>query len=391
MSTKTQLYIPDKCKVGFNLREDTYTGKLGYIIYHDKKVWRKENSWESWRHKVGNDYNTWNPTTREHEKGVYDESVAPIEFDNVPTEGFVLNKKAGGYSSGWNHRQTYSRVYDPRGWEFEISVENLIYILQECNSYKGKGLEGEFVYSWAGKDLVLLPASSPDYIACKEFTELQSVKFSKKDLIEGHTYLTNRQEEWVYLGRYDVHDDAWHNKTAIEHEVHGYKNKKPVKRHVFLKTKIVNKYDTTYEFLNSFARLKKKISETPHPKFADYVDDYQNSIFASEADHLVVEPFTEQFIKDTFDRDYLWNTTIYRFMDINSRHDLDLSTKKVTEVKDDVTREGTKRYDVYREKDKGWHVRMREKESDGIFTLNGLKQKYGMLIRVYKNGFKTEA
>ena len=36
---KTQLYIPDKCKVGLQLRQGTYTGKLGYIIYHDGKVW----------------------------------------------------------------------------------------------------------------------------------------------------------------------------------------------------------------------------------------------------------------------------------------------------------------------------------------------------------------
>jgi hypothetical protein len=37
-------------------------------------------------------------------------------------------------------------VYDPRGFEFEISIPNLLYILQECTSTKGKGLDGEFVY-----------------------------------------------------------------------------------------------------------------------------------------------------------------------------------------------------------------------------------------------------
>ena len=48
-----QLYLPEKCKVGLQIRQGTYTGKLGYIIYHDGKVWRKETSWESWRHKEG--------------------------------------------------------------------------------------------------------------------------------------------------------------------------------------------------------------------------------------------------------------------------------------------------------------------------------------------------
>jgi hypothetical protein len=38
------------------------------------------------------------------------------------------------------------------GFEFEISIPNLLYILQECTSTKGKGLDGEFVYAWDGKD-----------------------------------------------------------------------------------------------------------------------------------------------------------------------------------------------------------------------------------------------
>lgn len=87
-----KLNIPDKIKVGFQKRSDTYTGKLSYITYINKKgKLAKETSWEGWR----------------------DEKITPLEFDNVPTEGFVLNKKAGGYSTGWNHRQTYCRVYDP--------------------------------------------------------------------------------------------------------------------------------------------------------------------------------------------------------------------------------------------------------------------------------------
>jgi hypothetical protein len=41
----SKLFIADKFKVGFNLRDDTYTGKLGYNGYDGKK-WRKEPSWE---------------------------------------------------------------------------------------------------------------------------------------------------------------------------------------------------------------------------------------------------------------------------------------------------------------------------------------------------------
>ena len=181
---KSNIFIPEKINVGFQNRSDTYTKKLAYIIYYDQKgVLRKETSWNSWR----------------------DDKIENFIAENVPTSGFVLNKKAGGYDTGWNHRQTYCRVYDPRGFEFEITIPNLLYILENTTSTKGKGLEGDFVYGWEGKDLVLLPTDSPDYKELTEFNKLiHSNNYIKsKDLIVGATYKTKANEEWVYMGRFD--------------------------------------------------------------------------------------------------------------------------------------------------------------------------------------------
>lgn len=180
-----KLNIPDKIKVGFQKRSDTYTGKLSYITYINKKgKLAKETSWEGWR----------------------DKEIVPLEFDNEPTEGFVLNKKAGGYSTGWNHRQTYCRVYDPRDFEFEISIENLLYILQECTSSKGKGLEGKFVYAWSGKDLVLLPVDSLDYKMSKQLID-RTEKITMKSLKIGASYKgklpssKDISDNLVYIGK----------------------------------------------------------------------------------------------------------------------------------------------------------------------------------------------
>lgn len=196
----SKIFIPQKIKVGFQERSGTYTGKLAYVIYIDEKgVLRKQKSWDSWRHK----------------------NIEPIEFDNVPTDGFVLNKKVGGYSSGWNHRQTYTRIYDSRGeFEFEITVENLLYILENTNSFKGKGLEGKFVYGWSDKDLILIPCDSPDY---KELQELNNKRFEAKsfkgkDLIIGATYINKNNEELVYMGRYDYHGSYSYKKAYFFYE-----------------------------------------------------------------------------------------------------------------------------------------------------------------------------
>jgi hypothetical protein len=44
-----QMNIPKVINVGFNKRNDTYTGKLAYVTYTDEKgVLRKETSWLGW-------------------------------------------------------------------------------------------------------------------------------------------------------------------------------------------------------------------------------------------------------------------------------------------------------------------------------------------------------
>ena len=194
----SSIFIPKTINVGYQNRSGTYTGKLAYVIYYDEKgKLRKEASWNSWR----------------------DDKIPNDEFENVPTEGFVLNKKAGDYSTGWDHRHAYCRVYDPRGFEFEITIENLLYILENANCIKGKGLEGEFIYGWDGKDLVLMPVESPDYKQISEFNKIihNNETIKAKDLIIGATYLTKDNENWIYIGKFDVYDqygnwENWENK-----------------------------------------------------------------------------------------------------------------------------------------------------------------------------------
>jgi hypothetical protein len=191
---QNNIFLPKTIRVGCQKRNGTYTGKLAYIIYIDQKgKVRKETSWNSWR----------------------DKKIPSEDFDNVPTEGFVLNKKVGGDSwSGWNHRQTYCRVYDPRGFEFEINVENLLYVLEHTSSIKGKGLEGEFVYGWSGTELILIPTSSPDYVELSKYNETlhSAKKFKLADMITGATYLTKKNEELIYMGRYEgFAHESWYS------------------------------------------------------------------------------------------------------------------------------------------------------------------------------------
>lgn len=184
MDSAKQLFIPEKIKVGYQKRDDTYTKKLGYVVYYDKKgVLRKEKSWEGWR----------------------DKKIKADEFKNEAVEGFVLNRDVGGArrSYGWNARIEKVRVFDPRGFEFEISIPNMLFILKECDCSRGKGLEGKFVYAWDGTELVLLPATCEEYKNSMNFTNLQSQGVKSKELIPGASYITKKQEVLTFVGRFD--------------------------------------------------------------------------------------------------------------------------------------------------------------------------------------------
>lgn len=187
------LYIPKKIKVGFQKRSGTYTGKLAYVIYFDDKgVLRKEKSWEGWR----------------------DKKIEPIEFDNEPTSGFCLNKDIHRYSD-WGSGRTVIRVYDPRDFEFEIATDNLIGILMHTDCLK-RGLQGDFVYAWAGTELVLLPTCSDEYQNAVKFTSLQSLKVGAKEMKLGYSYLFKNQTSGVYLGKHNC-KDRYSGKVSKKH------------------------------------------------------------------------------------------------------------------------------------------------------------------------------
>lgn len=260
--TNTTLNIPEKINVGFQERKGTYTGRLAYIIYYDNKgVLRKERSWDGWR----------------------DKNIPNEEFDNVPTDGFVLNKKVGDYNSRYGGRSAWIRIYDPRGFEFEISVNNLIFILEECSSIKGKGLEGEFIYAWDRSDLVLLPVHSHEYKMSSEFTALQTKKVGRKDMEEGCLYKTKDNETLMYLGKHEWWEPSLAYYGRYRDSNFGYK-KLTKKSHVYWN--IDNKQYITKP---GFTWLAEKLDDVGSPDFAKRYSDYKKSKYSGSFSKFAIQ------------------------------------------------------------------------------------------------------
>lgn len=269
----SKIYIPKKIKVGFQKRDDTYTGFLGYVIYlDDKNVWRKETSWNSWR----------------------SDDIDVMEFDNVPTEGFVLNKKVGGDRYGWNPRQTYTRVYDSRGFEFEIVIPNLLYILENTDCIKGKGLTGEMCYGFEGTSLILIPVSAPEYVAMKEFTSIQSQSVKKSELVVGNKYLTKQQEILTYIGKFP----EWTSKYDRRNYNYIYSQSAPK---FWFYRKNPSQYSTEYSFrtTSSLNFLATDIGEKDE-NIAFHLDLLEHQSNYSKVTYTKKEPVTIDVVQDMF-------------------------------------------------------------------------------------------
>jgi hypothetical protein len=261
---KTQLYVPDRLKVGFNKREDTYTGQLAYVIFfdHSGKL-QKEKSWEGWR----------------------DKTIEPVEYDNKPRHGFVLNRQVGGAKQSWGHnvRIEKVRVYDPRGFEIEITVPNLLFLLQESDCSRGKGLEAECVYAWNKQSLILLPVASKEYKECVSFTKLQAQRVHVKDLIPGATYLTYQEVSLIYIGRFDYYQGLWRNRNGS--------TSGPFKQKlfVFYNAKAESEYQR-WLYLKNVKKLATLETAVVASNYAELVDEYNKSVHGSPPKRLFLKP-----------------------------------------------------------------------------------------------------
>lgn len=245
------MFIPKRIKIGFQKRDDTFTGKLSYIIYYDEKgKLRKEASWNSWK----------------------DDSIETVEFDNLPQNGYIFNKgvQRDGY---WGSGRSVIRVYDSRDFEFEISVDNLMGLLMHSDVSKRDIVE-QCVFAWEGTELVLLPINSKEYQASVEYTNKQDQKISAKELVEGYTYQAKKLDTpLIYMGSREWFD--WNNGYLVNGKVSrryernaGYAefHESKGKKHVF--------YDGVKFFTKTPADLSAILVNTVDDNYANLVDKF---------------------------------------------------------------------------------------------------------------------
>jgi hypothetical protein len=287
-----KLFIPKKCRVGFQHRSDTFTGKLAYVIYYDSlgKI-RKETSWKGWCH-LPPGHDGWRKHTYRNEARELVEvpGIEPFDFPNDPTSGFVINK--GVQRINWSHfgsGRSMCRIYDPRGIEIEINIENLCGILMHTDCLR-REIQGELVYAWCGGDLMLLPCNSEEYQKARSYTELQTKKVGARELKEGLTYVTKNEEHLVYIGRHMWHEVKDRRQGQKHHIFCGLdgKNFRPVK--------------------NVSSTIAAVSNEHPHDETANWIDIYLKELpYSAEIVEWIKEPIPEEVWNQDWDvAEYGW-------------------------------------------------------------------------------------
>lgn len=123
-----------------------------------------------------------------------------IEITNSPTKGFILQDCVGGHGGSWYsyERRAWAIIKDPRGFNIEITFDNLVWIMKMVSHDHNTGFIGEFVYGWDGAQLMLVPTVSEDYKYTSTIDNKESYKL--KDLTIGETYRFPNEHNMIYLG-----------------------------------------------------------------------------------------------------------------------------------------------------------------------------------------------
>ena len=127
-------------------------------------------------------------------------------------------------------------------------------------------MEGKFVYAWQGTELVLLPTSSLSYQESMGYTDLQGKKVTTKELTEGCTVLTKKQEKLIYLGRRFAYvKNGWYNCNATYGKYHVFVDK-----------------DKNFVFTSGASNIGSIETLDCHPDYAELVDKYNNSKYIAK-------------------------------------------------------------------------------------------------------------
>ena len=213
-------------------------------------------------------------------------------LDNVPNEpqlGFRITKMVSR-SGSWNGGNKLVRIEDPRGFELEISVDNLVKIMSMTTFIDGV-CQTECLWGREGSSNILLPVNSEPYEAARATTDYRNKEvISLRDVKFGDTVELKKTEQFEgltgeYLGAYNVYNLL--SLQEVQSESGSYWGKKPthemikvLKRYI-IRTKLK---EGKYRYIGvASAKVHRIIKSVDTPIERTDIDpeDFQDSSYSN--------------------------------------------------------------------------------------------------------------
>ena len=230
------LYIPNDITIGFKSLPNSFSGKKGFITY--KEIGKKEDVLLN-----QNKFNDW-----------IDNPKDTITIKNKPTSGFVINKQMSKEHYYLGTINTIL-VYHPEGFEFEISLSNLMHLL-EHSDVNSQEIKTECVLGWDNNYPYLITTNCKEYVEAKQKSD-QIIEVSDlTDLVVGRTYYTKKEKNLIYIGKEDI--------LKIK-DINNPLDISSRKGHIFLKN--------NSQFV-SLAKCQAAYNDEIHPNIADIQEMY---------------------------------------------------------------------------------------------------------------------
>lgn len=125
-------------------------------------------------------------------------TLQPMIVDNEPCHGFKIIKH---FSRGGRTNTSVFRVDDPRGFQLEITGDNLMSVIASSEIVDGK-IQSKCVWGRLRASNILIPEDSPQYTEAVSTSKRVLSLISAKDLVPGDHVQNKTGEEYIYLGTY---------------------------------------------------------------------------------------------------------------------------------------------------------------------------------------------
>lgn len=184
MSSNRTIKIPTKVYVGFQNRPSSDDVPLGFMTPwgEDEAARKRIATVDNWARGYGNT-----------------EKVEPVTLNNIPMTGFRISR-AVRRSGGWgSSNATFVRVEDPRGFELEISVQNLL-MLMDNNITQDAEIIQECIWGRDGGNNILLAVNSQPYLDATENTRRSASRVSAKEVKPGFEVTLENGDRGFYYG-----------------------------------------------------------------------------------------------------------------------------------------------------------------------------------------------